>query len=173
MVDVLTSRTIRSAPFLILNKRSRLLALWLCVLILDCFDAICFGALILKITTTVIHLLLHEFFKFFDLRQTLLSVFCLFVWGCRIQRLYLCREVRLPIECHDIKKSYGEVPVMLELWGMRNTPSLPSFPGPLCPWVVAPDWVLSEGQIKLNCVGWNMALLMFKLSTYVKLNCLK
>ena len=28
---------------------------------------------------------------------------------------------------------------MLELWGMRSTPSLPSFPGPLWPGVVAPD----------------------------------
>ena len=28
---------------------------------------------------------------------------------------------------------------MLELWGMRSTPSLPSLPGPLCPGVVAPD----------------------------------
>ena len=25
----------------------------------------------------------------------------------------------------------GEVPVMLELWGMQSIPSLPSFPGPL------------------------------------------
>ena len=28
---------------------------------------------------------------------------------------------------------------MLELWGMRSTPSLPSLPGPLWPGVVAPD----------------------------------
>ena len=28
---------------------------------------------------------------------------------------------------------------MLELWGMRCTPSLPSLPGPLWPGVVAPD----------------------------------
>ena len=28
---------------------------------------------------------------------------------------------------------------MLELWGMRSTPSLPSLPGPLSPGVVAPD----------------------------------
>ena len=28
---------------------------------------------------------------------------------------------------------------MLELWGMRSIPSLPSLPGPLCPRVVAPD----------------------------------
>ena len=28
---------------------------------------------------------------------------------------------------------------MLELWGIRSTPSLPSLPGPLWPGVVAPD----------------------------------
>ena len=39
---------------------------------------------------------------------------------------------------------------MLELWGMRSTPSLPSFPGPLWPGVVVPDRILSMGQIELN-----------------------
>ena len=29
---------------------------------------------------------------------------------------------------YDTKQSDGEVPVMLELWGMRSTPSLPSLP---------------------------------------------
>ena len=29
------------------------------------------------------------------------------------------------------KQSDGKIPLMLELWGMRNTPSLQSFPGPL------------------------------------------
>ena len=43
-----------------------------------------------------------------------------------------------------------EVPVML--WGMQSTPSLPSLPGPLWWGVVAPDRVLSMGQIELNCV---------------------
>ena len=41
---------------------------------------------------------------------------------------------------------------MLELWGMRNTPSLPSLPVLLWPRVVAPDRVLSIGQIELNWV---------------------
>ena len=50
---------------------------------------------------------------------------------------------------------------MLELWGMRSNPSLPSLPGPLWHGVVAPDRVLSMGQIEL------------KLRTYAKLNCLK
>ena len=96
--------------------------------------------------------------------------------GCRIHRLHPCREVRLskreaqsaaaveyidctsaegnesPNECpgYDIKQSDGEVPVMLELWTMRSTPSLPSLPGPLGPGVVAPDRVLFMGRIELN-----------------------
>ena len=46
-----------------------------------------------------------------------------------------------PNECpgYDTKQSDGEVPVMLELWGMRSTPLLPSLPGPLWPGMVAPD----------------------------------
>ena len=47
---------------------------------------------------------------------------------------------------YDTKQSDGEAPVMLELWGMQSTPSLPSLPGPLCPRVVAPDRVLSLYQ---------------------------
>ena len=73
-------------------------------------------------------------------------------------------------ECprYDTKKSDGEVPVMLELWGMRSTPSLPSLPGSLWPGVVAPDRVLSVGQIELNCVlmlnwiVWNISIYMYK-----------
>ena len=63
-------------------------------------------------------------------------------WGCRIHRLLLCRGVRPPLnECpgYDTKQSECEVPAVLELWGMRSTPSLPSLPGPLCPGVVAPE----------------------------------
>ena len=41
---------------------------------------------------------------------------------------------------------------MLEFWGMRSTSSLPSLPGPLWPGVVAPDRVISMGQIELNRV---------------------
>ena len=41
---------------------------------------------------------------------------------------------------------------MLELWGMRSTPSLPSLSGPLYPGVVAPDKVLSMSYIELNSV---------------------
>ena len=50
-------------------------------------------------------------------------------WGCRIHQLLLCRGVRphASNECpvYDTKQSDREVPVMLELWGMRNTSSLP------------------------------------------------
>ena len=40
---------------------------------------------------------------------------------------------------YDDKQSDGEVPAVVELWGMRRTPSLPSVPGALWPGVVAPD----------------------------------
>ena len=57
-----------------------------------------------------------------------------------------------PNECpgYDTKQSDGEVPAVLELWGMRSTPSLPSLPGPLRPGVVAPDRALSMGHIELT-----------------------
>ena len=52
-----------------------------------------------------------------------------------------------PNEClgYDTKQSDGEIPVMLELWGMRSTPSLPLLSGPLWPGVVATDRILSMG----------------------------
>ena len=37
------------------------------------------------------------------------------------------------------------VPVMLELWGMRSTPSVPLLPGTLWPGMVSPDRGLSRG----------------------------
>ena len=70
--------------------------------------------------------------------------------GYRIHRLHLRGEV---IHTHKECPGYdGEVPVILELSGMQSTPSMPSLPGPLWPGVVAPDRVLSMGQIELNCV---------------------
>ena len=50
-------------------------------------------------------------------------------------------------ECprYDTKQSDGEVPAVLELWGLWSTPSLPSLPGPLWPGVVAPDRARSIG----------------------------
>ena len=46
---------------------------------------------------------------------------------------------------YDSKQSDGEVPVILELWGMWSTHSLPLLPGPLWPGMVAPDKALSMG----------------------------
>ena len=61
-------------------------------------------------------------------------------WGCRIHRLLLCRGVRPPwVSWYDTKQSDDEVPAMLELWGMKSIPLLPSLPCPLSPGVVAPD----------------------------------
>ena len=44
---------------------------------------------------------------------------------------------------YDTKQSDGEVPVILDLWGMWNTPSLLLLPGLLLLGVVAPDGTLS------------------------------
>ena len=41
---------------------------------------------------------------------------------------------------------------MLDLWRMWSTPTLPSLPGPQWPRVIAPDRVLSMGQMELNFV---------------------
>ena len=90
-------------------------------------------------------------------------------WGCRIHQLHLCRGVRpLPNECleYDTKQSDGEASVMLELWGMQSTPSVPSLPGPLWPKVVARDRVLFMGQIELFDIQTEC-----KQMTYAKLNC--
>ena len=85
-------------------------------------------------------------------------------WGCKIHRLLLCRGVRhpLPNECpgYDTKQSDGEVRVILGLWGMQSTPSLPLLPSPLWPGMVVSDRTL---------YGLNRT----KLHTYAKLNCLK
>ena len=50
---------------------------------------------------------------------------------------------------YDTKQSDGEALIMLELWVMESTASLPSLPGLLWPGEVAPDRVLSMGQIEL------------------------
>ena len=48
-----------------------------------------------------------------------------------------------PNECpwYDNQQSDGVAPVMLELWGMQSTLSLPSLLDPLWPGIVAPDRV--------------------------------
>ena len=59
-----------------------------------------------------------------------------------------------PKECpgNDTKQSEDEVPVMMELWGMRCTSSLPSLPCSLWLRLVAPDMVHYMGRIELKCV---------------------
>ena len=49
-------------------------------------------------------------------------------WGRRIHRLYFWGRLRPPQRQSWIwhKKSHGKVPVILKLWGMQSTPSLPS-----------------------------------------------
>ena len=55
---------------------------------------------------------------------------------------------------------------------MQSTPSLPSALGPLWPSVIAPDRVLSMGQIDLNCVlmlnwiVWNRTVYMYKVGDH-------
>ena len=70
-------------------------------------------------------------------------------WDCRIRRLLLYRGLRPPppneSAGYDTKQSDGEVPVMLELWGMQSTSSLPMIQGPFWPGMVAPDRALSMG----------------------------
>ena len=61
-------------------------------------------------------------------------------WSCRIHQLLLW------VSWYDTKQSDGEVPRM---W---SAPSLPLLLGPLYPGVVAPDTILSVGQIEINCV---------------------
>ena len=60
---------------------------------------------------------------------------------------------------------------MQEHWGMQNTPSLPSHPGSLWPRMVAPDKVLSTGQIELVCMlmlNW----ILWNRTTFWYLNCI-
>ena len=56
----------------------------------------------------------------------------------------------------------------LELWRIRNTPSLPSLPGPFWPRVVAPDRALSMDEIELNSIF--ESLLFWHLNCVLMLN---
>ena len=96
-------------------------------------------------------------------------------WGCLIHRLHLCWGIRLQpptrlsplgrgciihrlricrgggysqrVSSNDIKPSNVEAPVMQELYRKRSSPSLSSLAGVLWSRVVAPDRVLSMGQL--------------------------
>ena len=50
---------------------------------------------------------------------------------------------------------------MLGYWGMHRTPLLPLLPGLLWPGMVAPDIVLSIGQLDLNWIAWNSTVFTF------------
>ena len=84
-------------------------------------------------------------------------------------RLWNTPTASSPNKCsgYDTKQSDGVVPEMLEFWGMWSTPSLSLLLDPLWPRMVAPDGVLSLGQIELNCVlmvnsiAWNRTVLTF------------
>ena len=67
---------------------------------------------------------------------------------------FLQRGKPPPNKCpgYDTKQSDGEVPAMLELWGMQSTPSLPSLPVPVCPGVVASVKSLIYGLNRTNSI---------------------
>ena len=103
-------------------------------------------------------------------------------WSYRIHQLLLCRGVRtchLQVSWIYIKHSNGE------FWGMPSTPSLPSLPGQLWPWIVAPDRVWSIGLIELNStlmlnwivwnrtVFWHWTCLLLSISIYDIFNYIK
>ena len=93
--------------------------------------------------------------------------------GCRINQLLLCRGVRHPSDdCpgYDTKQSDVEVPVMLELWGIWSTPSLPLLPGLLWPGVVALD---KSPIYRLNTTKpWFEFTVFFHLNCVLMLNCI-
>ena len=90
--------------------------------------------------------------------------------GSRIHRLFLWRGIRPPyyeFPGYDSKQPDSEVSVILELWEMWSTSSLPSLLGPIWLRMVAPDRAISMGQRELNYVFmlnwivWNRTLLTF------------
>ena len=75
-----------------------------------------------------------------------------------------------PNECpDDTKQSDGVTSVILELWGMQSISALSSLLDPTQPGLVALHWVLSIGQIDLNCVltlnwiVWNRTVYIIKM----------
>ena len=72
---------------------------------------------------------------------------------------------------YDIKHSNDEAPVMLELWGMQSTTSLPTLPGQLWLVVVAPDGFLSIRKykfltFKLSVSNWSWETELFKIELF-------
>ncbi len=77
---------------------------------------------------------------------------CIFDQSAGAAEYIVCFSAENVCPEYDAKQFDGEVPVMLKLWGMWSTPSLPSLPGPLWPGVVVPDRIISMGQIELKCI---------------------
>ena len=113
-------------------------------------------------------------------KNGLLNLLRIVTWSCNYLQIIIfvsfaqsAAEGQDPLnKCpgYDTKQFDGEAPVMLELWGISSTPSLPLLPGPLWPRVVAPD----KGPIYgLNRTKLWFTVFSFKLCIYAKLNCLK
>ena len=105
-----------------------------------------------------------------------LNCFCPVSWGCRICHMLLSWGVTPPpqrVSWYDTKQSDNEVLVMLELWVIRSTPSLPSLPGPLWPRVVAPEKGPIYALNRTKLISWVYCFFAFKLCIYAKLNYLK
>ena len=99
--------------------------------------------------------LTSPFYVYFSEQQISVNSWLIFNpigWGCRIHRLHLCIWCKPPPnDCpgYDTQLSADEALVLLELWVIWSTSSLPSLPDLLWPVMVAPDRVLSNGQIEL------------------------
>ena len=83
--------------------------------------------------------------KYFILHLTL--CFALSARAIEYIESFCAEKQDFPSECpgFDTKQSDSEVLVMLELYRIRSTPSLPLLPGPLGLGVAAPDRILSMG----------------------------
>ena len=75
---------------------------------------------------------------------------------------------KIPPPTSVLDMTLNNLMVKFQLWGMRSTPLLQLLPGSLWPGVVAPDRVLSMGQIE-----WFDISTLYKQTTYAKLTCLK
>ena len=112
------------------------------------------------------------------------SVYCPIGWGCRIHRLHLCREVKLPPQ--KVSWIWHQT---IWRWGSSNAgalrnaehPFIAIAPRSILARMVAPDRFLSIGQIEvnsvltLNWIFWNRTALTFYcelIYAYTKLNCL-
>ena len=95
------------------------------------------------------------------------SVYCITGWSCRIHQLYLCRGVRCPPPKSSLDMTLNNLMVRFQWCWSFGECGVPL------------HCHHSQGWIKINCVlmlnwiTWNRTVLIFKLHTYDKLNCLK